>query len=103
MKTATLMLALLVPLLSVAQSPWPNDNIRALRPEEVDPYEQYIFQWAIGNYLHPNGTPACVGLFIIQSTGEYVRIAASMELCDRMFPRGTSMNFSARTVLNDTD
>lgn len=99
-----LLLALLLPLACAAQPGW--EQYRALRIDEVDPYEQYIFQRTVGNGKLPDGRDACVGLFIIRDpdTGneEWVRIATSMELCNGNFPTGTQMNFTPKVICNDS-
>lgn len=95
-----ILIALLLPLSAAAQNAY--DRHRSLRPEEVDPYEQYIFQHAIANGWLPDGHRACVGLFIIQSSGEWVKIATSMELCQGAFPKGTYMNFKPKVICNDS-
>lgn len=68
----------------------------------MDPHETYIFQHAIvGAKLH-DGRNVCVALFAVHDqSGEWVRIATSMDLCQGNFPKGTWMNFSPKVVCNN--
>jgi hypothetical protein len=96
MKTC-LILALLLPLAASAQC----DQFRAIPPEQIDPYQVFLYQRPCGQYKTLQGGDACVVLVAIKETGELVRIVGSVELC-RAWPKGTEMNFSRQEVRNDS-
>ncbi len=99
MRTVAL-LSVLLPLSLFGQGVF--DQYRALRPDEIDPYQVFIYERPIGGFKHPGGGDACVILAAIKETGELVRIAGSMQLCGHPFAKGMEMNFSPRLLLPDS-
>lgn len=106
MRTFAILLLAAIPCSAFAQalplSPWPNDNYRFMPPGEIDPYQVFIYERPLGSYATEHFGDICIVLMAIKETGEYVRIAGSMQLCGHPFAKGMEMNFSPRLLLPDS-